>query len=132
MTCITTLHPKQLSTAVLGPSPICATVNPAQSASPSGLEGSLTAYPPGRLFKGTSGPLAANSEACRPSQAVALEVRNGRFKLTWNERHRLDARIRAAGAFYETAGASPVQAEKHLTIVPTFQGRLAARDLTAN
>jgi hypothetical protein len=132
MTRIMTLNPKQLLAAALGLSFICAITGPALSASPSGLESSLTAYPLDGIYKGNSEPFPANNEACRPGQAVALEVRNGRFKLAWNERQLFDAKIRLDGTFYATTGASPIQAEKHMTLVPTLQGHVAAADVTAD
>jgi hypothetical protein len=132
MTRITTLHPKQLLAAALGLSFICATTGPARSASSGGLEGSLTAYPLDGLYKGTTQPLVANNEACRPGQPVTLEVRNGRFKFAWNERQLFDARIRPDGTFYATTGVAPVLAEKHMTIIPTLQGRVAAADVVAD
>jgi hypothetical protein len=100
MTRITTLNSKQLFAVALGLSFICATTGPALPATPKGLESSMTAYPLDGIYKGHTEPFAANNEACRPGQAVALEVRNGRFKWAWNERQLFDAMIRPDGTFY--------------------------------
>jgi hypothetical protein len=132
VTRIMTLNPKQLLAAALALSLICTAAGRAQSASPSGLESSLTAYPLDGIYEGNTQPFPTNNEACRPGQAVALEVRNGRLELAWNERQLFDAKIRPDGTFYATTGASPIQAEKHMTIVPTLQGHVAAADVTAD
>ncbi len=108
MTRITTLNSKQLLAVALGLSFICATTGPALPATPKGLESSMTAYPLDGIYKGHTEPFAANNEACRPGQAVALEVRNGRFKWARNERQLFDAMIRPDGTFYATTGASPI------------------------
>jgi hypothetical protein len=123
---------KYLFTVAVGFSLFFAAVNPAQSASPSTLEGALTAYPLDGLYKGTTRLVVANTEACRPPQAVLLEVRNGRFKLAWSDRQLFDARIRPDGTFYATIGTSPIQAEKHMTLIPTLRGRVAAADIVAD
>jgi hypothetical protein len=132
MTRVSRLNSKKLLALALGLSFICSAAGPAQSASPSGLESSLTAYPLDGVYKGNTEPFPANNEACRPGQAVALEVRDGRFKLAWNERQFFDAKIRPDGTFYATTGTSPVQAEKHMTLVPTLQGHVAAADVVAD
>jgi hypothetical protein len=132
MTRVSTFHSKQLLAAALGLSFTCAAAGPAQSASPNGLESSLTAYPLDGIYKGNTEPFTSNNDACRPGQAVALEVRDGRFKLAWNERQFFDAKIRPDGTFYATTGTSPVQAEKHMTLEPTLQGRVAAADVAGD
>jgi hypothetical protein len=132
MTRITTSAPKQLLAAAVALPFICTAAGQARSASLNGLESGLTAYPLDGIYKGNTEPFPANNEACLPGQAVALEVRNGRFKLAWNERQLFDAKIRPDGTFYATTGASPIQAEKHMTLVPTLQGHVAAADVTAD
>jgi hypothetical protein len=132
MTRITTSNLKQLLAVALGLSFICATTGPALSATPKGLESSMTAYSLDGIYKGHTEPFAANNQACRPGQAVALEVHDGRFRLAWNERQLFDAKIRPDGTFYATTGASPIQAEKHMTLVPTLQGHVAAADVEAD
>jgi hypothetical protein len=94
MTRITTSNLKQLLAVALGLSFICATTGPAFSATPKGLESSMTAYSLDGIYKGHTEPFAANNEARRPGQAVALEVHDGRFRLAWNERQLFDAKIR--------------------------------------
>jgi hypothetical protein len=107
------------------------TANPAQSASPNEMQGGLTAYQFAGLYKGSSRPIVANDESCRPSQEVALEVRHGQLKLVWHEPQVFDARIMDDGRFFATT-ASMVQAEKHVTIVPTLQGQIRGGDLVAD
>jgi hypothetical protein len=135
MTRLTMSHTEKLLTvqllAVLGLSCICATASPAQSASPSGLEGVMTAYPVDGIYKGNSQPIAANDESCRPGQKMALEVRDGRFKLPWRESQVFDARISSDGSFFATT-ASMVQADKHMTIIPTLQGQVRGGGLVAD
>jgi hypothetical protein len=123
-------HAKRLL-AVLGLSCICTTASLAQSAGRNGLEGSMTAYPFDGIYKGNSQQVAAHSETCSPGQEMTLDVRDGRFKLAWHEPQVFDARIMPDGTFFATT-ASTVQAEKHMTGVPTLQGHIGAAGLVAD
>jgi hypothetical protein len=118
--------------AVLGLSCIFATAGMAEPANPSGFEGRLAAYPIDGVYKGQTQRVAAKDEACRPGQEVALEVRNGQFKLPWNERQVFFARILPDGTFFATTGASPVRAEKYMAIIPELQGRVTPAGLVAD
>jgi hypothetical protein len=117
--------------AVLGLCCSCATASLAQSAGPSGLEGGMTAFQFDGLYKGDSQRVIAKQDACAPRQEVALDVRNGRFKLNWHGPQVFDAKIARDGSFYATTG-SVGQAEKHMTILPTLQGRIDAAGLVAD
>jgi hypothetical protein len=127
---LTRLHTKQLL-AVLGLSCICATASLAQSAGPGGLEGNMAAHQFDGIYKGNSQSVAASDDSCSPGREVALEVHNGRFKLAWRDRQVFDARISRDGTFFATT-TSMVQAEKHMTIVPTLQGHIDAAGLVAD
>jgi hypothetical protein len=118
--------------AALGLSCICATISPAQSASPGGLEGGLTAYQFDGVYKGNSQRITTHDDVCGPGQQVALEVHNGRVRMPWNESQVFDARVSRDGTFFATTGGSLVQAEKHLTIIPTLQGRIGPAGLVAD
>jgi hypothetical protein len=118
--------------AALGLSCICATISPAQSESPKGLEGGLTAYQFDGVYKGNSQRLSPNDAVCGRGQEVALDVRHGRVRLPWNESQVFDARVSRDGTFFATTGASLVQAEKHMTIVPTLQGHIGPAGLVAD
>jgi hypothetical protein len=58
-------------------------------------------------------------------------VRDGRFKFEWNEPTVFDVKIAADGTFYATT-ESTVRAEKHMTLVPTMQGRIDGTMLVAD
>jgi hypothetical protein len=117
---------------ILGLSYVCTTVSPAWSADPNALEGRLTAYQFDGVYSGTSQRVATTHQSCRTGQDVALEVHDGRFKLPWNDREAFDARVRDDGSFYAITGASPIQAEKHMTLIPTLQGRIGSTGLLAD
>jgi hypothetical protein len=116
----------------LGLSCICATASFAQPTGPSGLEKSMVAYQFDGIYEGNSQPVTTNDKGCRPSQEVALEVNNGRFKLPWNDRQVFDAQIARNGTFSATSGEPLVQAEKHMTIIPTLQGYIGPAGLVAD
>jgi hypothetical protein len=132
MTRITTSAPKQLLAAAVALPFICTAAGQARSASLNGLESGLTAYPLDGIYKGNTESFATNNGPCLPGQAVAVEVRKGRFTLAWTGRQQFDAEIRPDGTFYATTGASPIQADKHMTLLPTLQGRVAAADIAAD
>jgi hypothetical protein len=92
----------------------------------------MVAYQFDGIYGGNSQPVTTNDKGCRPSQEVALEVSKGRFKLPWNDRQVFDAQITPNGTFFATTGALPVQAEKHMTIIPTLQGRIGPAGLVAD
>jgi hypothetical protein len=131
MSRMTIRHPKSFM-AILGLSCICMTFNSARSASPAGFEGGLTAYPFDGVYKGAAQRIAATDESCRPAQDVALEVRNGRFKLPWQGNQLFDASIARDGSFYATSGVPAAVAEKRMTLVPTLQGRISSSGLVAD
>jgi hypothetical protein len=118
--------------AVLGLSCIGTTFNPAHSASPAGFEGGLTAYQFDGVYNGSAQRVATTDESCRPARDVALEVRNGQFKLPWQGNLSFDARVAHDGSFYATSGVPASVAEKHMTLVPTLQGRIGAKGLVAD
>jgi hypothetical protein len=97
-----------------------------------GMEGGITAYQFDGVYKGNSQRIATSDESCRPSQQVAVEVRHGRFMLPWNDRQNFDAKIARDGSFFATSGVPPVLAEKHMSIIPTLQGRIGATGLVAD
>jgi hypothetical protein len=117
--------------AVLGLCCICTTFSPAWSAGPAAFEGGLTASQFDGLYSGTSQRVSAIGESCHPGEAVALDVRNGRFRLAWRGNDVFDARILHDGSFYATSGA-PVQLEKHMILVPVLQGRIGTAGLVAD
>jgi len=121
---------KQLLVA-LGCSCICATAGLAQSAGPSGLGSSMAAYQFDGIYKGTTQRISANTESCRPGQEVAVDVQKGRLKLPWNDPQVFDAAIARDGSFFATIG-SVVQAEKHMTTIPTLQGQIKSTGLVAD
>jgi hypothetical protein len=130
MTRLTMSHTKQFL-AVLGLSCICTTASLAQSAGQNGMQGSMTAYQFDGIYKGNSQQIAAHSETCGPGQEITVDVHDGRFKLAWHDPQVFDARIRPDGTFFATT-ASTVQAEKHMTIVPTLQGHIGTTGLVAD
>jgi hypothetical protein len=118
--------------AVLGLSCVCMAASPARSAGPAGVEGGVTAYQFAGVYSGSSQLFATKDESCHPGIEVAVEVRNGRLRMPWNDRQIFDASISRDGSFYATSGAPVVQAEKHMTLVPTLQGRISSAGLVAD
>jgi hypothetical protein len=131
MTQRTTLHTRQFF-AVMGLSCICMAATPVDAAGPTDLSGGMTAYQFDGVYKGNTQQIAANDASCRPGQEAAVEVRHGRLTLPWNDRQVFDARIARDGSFFATTGVSPVLAEKHMSIIPTLQGRIGATGLVAD
>jgi hypothetical protein len=116
----------------MGLSCIWAAATPVEAANPTEMQGGMTAYQFDGVYKGNSQRIASNDESCRPNQQVAVKVRYGRFTLPWNDRQSFDAKIARDGSFFATSGVPPVLAEKHMTIIPTLQGRIGAAGLVAD
>jgi hypothetical protein len=117
---------------VLGLSGLCVMAVPARRAAADALEGGMAAYQFDGTYKGNSELVAANDQSCRTGQAVALEVHQGRLELPWHGPLVFNARISRDGTFFATAGDAPLRAEKHMTILPTLQGRIGATGLVAD
>lgn len=118
--------------AAMGLCGICAAASPIEAATLPGMAGGLTAYEFDGIYKGDSQRTASNDASCPSGREVAVEVHNGRLRLPWNDRQVFDARIARDGSFFATSGASPVLAEKHMSIVPTLQGRIGTIGLVAD
>lgn len=118
--------------AVLGLSCVCMAASPARSAGPGRVEGGVTAYQFDGVYSGSSQLLGTKGDSCHPGTEVAVTVQNGRFRMPWNDRQIFDARISRDGSFYATSGVPVVQAEKHMTLVPTLQGRISSAGLVAD
>jgi hypothetical protein len=84
------------------------------------------------VYKGSSQLAATHDKSCRPGQDVTLDVTNGRFELAWHKSLMFAARLSADGTFFATSGSTLVQAEKHMIIIPTLQGRAGAASLQAD
>jgi hypothetical protein len=91
----------------------------------------MAAYQYDGIYKGTTQRISANTESCRPGREVAVDVQNGRLKLPWNDPQVFDTRIARDGSFFATIG-SVVQAEKHMTTIPTLQGQIGSAGLVAD
>jgi hypothetical protein len=116
----------------MGLSYICMAATPVDAAGPTELSGGMTAYQFDGIYKGNTQRIAANDASCRPGQETAVEVRHGRLTLPWTDRQVFDTRIARDGSFYATTGAPAVLAEKHMSIIPTLQGRIGATGLVAD
>ncbi len=83
-------------------------------------------------YAGITQGAAGNDPSCAPGTSVTLNVQNGRFRLAWHEPQAFDVRIAADGSFYATSTTIPAQADKHMMLVPTMQGRLSGTNLVAD
>jgi hypothetical protein len=126
------LSKQTLIGAALGLTCVCATAGRAQPAGPNGLEGSLTAYSIDGVYQGKNQQVRKTGATCPAEQEITVDVRNGRFKLAWYQRQTFNVRISPDGTFFATTGVSPVQAEKHMTIIPTLQGSVGAAGVVAD
>jgi hypothetical protein len=91
----------------------------------------MAAYQFDGTYAGNSQQVTANDQSCRPGREVSLEVNKGMLKLAWTERQAFEAPIARDGSFYATTG-SVVQADKHMTILPTLEGRITHGNLVAD
>ena len=84
------------------------------------------------LYKGTSHLVSSTSQTCSPDRTIAVEVRDGRFRLPWQTSGAFDVRLRDDGTFYATSGVAAGQTDKRALIVPTAQGQVRGAALVAD
>jgi hypothetical protein len=82
-------------------------------------------------YIGTTQLVIDNDPGCPPGGSVTLEVKNGRFRLPWNEPQAFHVKISPDGSFYATSANAVVQSDKRMMIVPVLQGRLSGARLVA-
>jgi hypothetical protein len=83
-------------------------------------------------YTGTIQPVPGNDPSCSPGGDITFQVQDGRFRFPWHEPQAFDVRISSDGSFFATSGNLLVQADKHMMLVPTMQGRVAGTKLVAD
>ena len=122
----------RLALAILGLSYACASTSIARTIDLSALQQASATSQFDGAYTGNSQLAGTNITACRPAQKVTLNVRNGQFQLPWNEPLMFNARISPDGAFFATTSGTMIQAEKHMTLLPTLQGHVGGASLVAD
>ncbi len=82
-------------------------------------------------YIGTTQLVIDNDPGCPPGGSVTLEVKDGRFRLPWNEPQAFHVKISPDGSFYTTSGNALAQSDKRMMIVPILQGRVSGARLVA-